>query len=343
MNAIAATLSTLELTSPAPAVSLPETPAAPAAPMAVARPRLWSVFLVWFAAFVVGNLALAVALGIAIGVTAFLVAEPGDDFATAILPKVQTVLSHPVLALLVTLVPYQLGMLLVAAFAVRLSKETARERTGLLPPTGRKIGAVRLTLLAAFTASTAYAVALLFSVLFATAPAASTASAPTWSWWTIPLFGLILTLLPAVIEEIFFRGYIQRRLLQRWSPAVAITVSTALFAIVHMDSLQHIVAVIPLGAVTGLLAYRTNSVKPGMIVHAIHNAGVVLFGWAAGALGTQMTAENLGLLIVGILSVLAIAGLPAVISLTRGSRPESEEASVGMPAEFAGVPANLAA
>lgn len=322
MNANAGSLSAYCLDLPTlPIPGLPDEPVVETSPV---KPRLWSVFAAWFGALVVGNLAMGFVLGTAILVTALLVANRGDDFAVDIMPKVQAALSNPALALMLTLVPYQLGMLAVLALAVRLSKERALDRTGLLKPSGRKVGAIRLTLLAGFTASTAYAVALLFAAGFGAAPANAAAGAENWAWWTIPVYGLILTALPAVIEELFFRGYIQRRLLQRWSPALAIGVSTALFAIVHMDSLQHIVAVIPLGAVLGLLAWRTNSVKPGMIVHAIHNAGVVAFGWAAGALGTMMSAETLGLLAVGALALMVLAGLPAVISLMRKAKPQNE-------------------
>lgn len=327
MNAIAGSLSAYCLDHPTPPIpSLPVEPAIETTIVetAPAKPRVWSVFAVWFGAFVVGNLALVMVLGIAIGVTAIAVANPGDDFAVDILPKVQAALSNPALALMLTLVPYQLVMLAVLALAVRWSKEPALERTGLLKPSGRKVGPLRLILLAGFTASAAYAVALLFAAIFGPAPASAAAGAENWAWWTIPVYGLILTVLPAVIEEIFFRGYLQRRLLQRWSPTVAIAVSTSLFAIVHMDSLQHIVAVIPLGIVTGLVAYRTNSVKPGMIVHAIHNAGVVAFGWAAGALGTTMSEANLGLLVVGVLSLMILVALPAVLSLMRKTKPQGE-------------------
>ena len=48
----------------------------------------------------------------------------------------------------------------------------------------------------------------------------------------------------------------------------------------HFDSLQHIVAVIPLGVLTGLLAHKTNSVKPGMLVHGVHNVAAVGLGAA---------------------------------------------------------------
>lgn len=317
MNAVAGSLAAY--CPPLPQASIDS--GEPNLPRASAKPRVWSVFAAWFAALVVGNVALGVVLGTAMMMIAIAVAGPEDDFAAVIMPKVQATLSNPVLALMVTLVPYQLGMLAVVVLAARLSKERAIERVGLTPATGRKLGVLRLTLLAGFTSSTASAVALLFAAVFGAAPANQAVGMENWSWWTIPLFSLILTALPAVIEEIFFRGYIQRRLLQRWSPAVAIAASTALFAIVHMDSLQHIVAVVPLGAVLGLLAFRTDSVRPGMVVHAIHNAGVVAFGWTTVAFESQMSPENLSLLVIGSLSLMVLAGLPAVLSLMRASKP----------------------
>jgi membrane protease YdiL (CAAX protease family) len=37
------------------------------------------------------------------------------------------------------------------------------------------------------------------------------------------LLSIILSVIPALVEESLFRGYLQRRFLQRWSPAVAIS------------------------------------------------------------------------------------------------------------------------
>jgi uncharacterized protein len=124
-----------------------------------------------------------------------------------------------------------------------------------------------------------------------------------------------------------FRGYIQRRLLARWSPAVAIGVSTLLFAILHVDSLQHIIAVVPLGLVTGLLAYRTQSVKAGMLVHAIHNAGAVGFGAALRASTPMVGDAGAGLVAIGLLAAMFLIGLPAIALLLWRGQPESAPAA----------------
>jgi len=106
------------------------------------------------------------------------------------------------------------------------------------------------------------------------------------------------------------------------SQKVQISVSSLPFAIMHMDSLQHIIAVVPLGVVTGLLAYRTNSVKPGMLVHAIHNTGAVGFAALAPVLTPHIGHEELGLLLIGTIGVLGLIGLPAVVSLLRSAKPQ---------------------
>lgn len=81
----------------------------------------------------------------------------------------------------------------------------------------------------------------------------------------------LLSILPGLAEETLFRGYIQRRLLQRWPAAGAITVSTIIFALGHADPI-HILSVLPVGAWLGIVAWRCGSVWPGMICHAAMNA-----------------------------------------------------------------------
>jgi uncharacterized protein len=210
-------------------------------------------------------------------------------------------------------------------FAVRRSKEPMKERLGLVPQTGRVFGGLRLATIAAFTLSIAYAY-VIFSSLFESEPAITTPLGSVisdGSWWAISLVSIILSVIPALVEEAMFRGYLQRRFLQRWSPAVAISVSTLLFALMHCDSLQHVIAVVPMGVITGLLAYRTNSIKPGMLVHALHNAGVVGFGAFVRLLSPYLGDEALGLLIIGLLVLMGLVGLPAVVSLLRRAKPKS--------------------
>jgi len=98
---------------------------------------------------------------------------------------------------------------------------------------------------------------------------------------------------------------------------VAIGVNTLLFALMHFDSLTHIVSVIPVGIVTGLLAYRTKSVKPGMVVHALHNVGTVMFSALIMMFGPLVAEQTLGFIVIGTLIVPGLIGLPAIISLLR--------------------------
>jgi hypothetical protein len=129
-------------------------------------------------------------------------------------------------------------------------------------------------------------------------------------------------MIPALVEETLFRGYIQRRFLQRWSPAVAIGLTTLMFAGMHFDSLQHIIAVIPLGLITGLVAYRTNSAKPGMVIHMTHNVLAIGFGALSTVLIPRIGIANYGLVAMGTLAVMGLAGLPAVVSLLRNAKPK---------------------
>lgn len=82
---------------------------------------------------------------------------------------------------------------------------------------------------------------------------------------------LCVSILPAISEEWLFRGYIQSRLLKRWHPALAIGVSSLLFAGFHMDPV-HVVAVIPLGLWLGVITYYSGSIYPAMLAHAYNNA-----------------------------------------------------------------------
>lgn len=81
---------------------------------------------------------------------------------------------------------------------------------------------------------------------------------------------LILGLVPGICEEVLFRGFLQERLLQSWNPLKAITVSTFLFAILHVDP-AHAMAVVPLGAWFGFVAWRTGSLWTAIICHTFNN------------------------------------------------------------------------
>jgi membrane protease YdiL (CAAX protease family) len=282
------------------------------------KARVWTAFATLLLAAIGGWLAITASIICVEIVIGFVMGAQGADGA-AIQARLVEIGQIPLVALFFSLIPFQVGMALVVLLAAQWSKEPIKERLGLLTQSGRILGGFKLATLAAFTVSIAYG-SLIISSLFAGPPPSDSpisAVIADGSWWSITLLSILLSTIPALVEETLFRGYIQRRVLKRWSPAVAITVSTLLFALMHFDSVQHIIAVVPLGFVTGLLAYRTNSVKPGMWVHAIHNAAVVGISALATVLAPLIGEELLGLSVIGMIGLLGLIGLPAVISLLR--------------------------
>jgi sodium transport system permease protein len=90
-------------------------------------------------------------------------------------------------------------------------------------------------------------------------------------WWQL----ILVALLPAVCEELAFRGFILSGLLRRVSPATAIVLSAFLFGFFHINPQQLLPATI-LGCVLGLIATRSGSLLPGILFHVTNNASALL-------------------------------------------------------------------
>lgn len=82
-------------------------------------------------------------------------------------------------------------------------------------------------------------------------------------------------LLPAVCEELAFRGFLLTGLQKRFRPRTAILVCSFLFALFHMNVFQFLPAFF-LGVVLGLLTVRSKSVLPAMFFHLLYNAALLL-------------------------------------------------------------------
>lgn len=81
---------------------------------------------------------------------------------------------------------------------------------------------------------------------------------------------LFIALAPGFSEEMLFRGYAQRRLIERWPAWVAILVTSFIFAIFHV--MPHTVLfAFPLGIWLGMMAWKSGSIWPGVICHAAIN------------------------------------------------------------------------
>lgn len=84
------------------------------------------------------------------------------------------------------------------------------------------------------------------------------------------LFLAIVPLAP-LFEEIAFRGVIQRRSCAAASPWLAILLTSAGFALVHLDGFPQMPARLEMGLVFGIAAYRSGTVWMAVSAHLFHN------------------------------------------------------------------------
>ncbi len=100
----------------------------------------------------------------------------------------------------------------------------------------------------------------------------------------IPLVGMILFhVIPAIVEELFFRGFLFRALEKVSKPWVTIATSAVLFGLLHMLAspiipFERFVASTTLGLVLGVVAWRTGGVLAPILLHCTHNALMIWLG-----------------------------------------------------------------
>jgi uncharacterized protein len=146
---------------------------------------------------------------------------------------------------------------------------------------------------------------------------------------------VVLGVVAGTGEELFFRGFLQTRLRQRFGPRWAIAVTALVFGVFHCDPWHSPTAAV-MGVYLGWLAERTGSLRPPIAAHVVNNALYVpMVVWGpeeippagyAGlvALGTALAATAVWLL--------ARAYAPAATPLPGPAEPEpAPSASPGAP------------
>jgi membrane protease YdiL (CAAX protease family) len=140
---------------------------------------------------------------------------------------------------------------------------------------------------------------------------------------------LLVSVFPALCEELLFRGALLRAFRPRLGAVGAVLLSAALFAIMHVYPAQMLPTFV-FGLVLGALALRSGSVVTSMLVHLVHNAtiaAVSLDAWPAA--GEQLDSHPDAALAVA--AAVTAAGLALVLvpgsrwfgSRPHGSRPPS--------------------
>lgn len=153
----------------------------------------------------------------------------------------------------------------------------------------------------------------------------------TDSIWAYLVNILMIAILPAVGEELIFRGILQRRLVEftrsRW---IGILLAAALFSAIHMQ-FQGFIPRFALGVAFGYLLEVTGSIWVPIAAHFFNNAiaatGYMLMGMGA----ADKRIENIGgitdLWILGLVSLVATSLL--IVSIKREFERESELKQTG--------------
>ena len=137
-----------------------------------------------------------------------------------------------------------------------------------------------------------------------------------------PFGFLSIALLAPILEELLFRGAIEKRLLQQWeNPWGGIVVSALIFGVIHANPAQIPFAFI-MGLMFGWLYYRTGSLLPGIIGHVLNNsiAAVNMILYGPTTIEEQMENDGmmwLWLAIATVCSIIAAIWLNKHIGATR--------------------------
>ena len=96
---------------------------------------------------------------------------------------------------------------------------------------------------------------------------------------------LLLAVLPAIVEELTFRGVILSGLRKSLGDAGGVLMTAVFFGAAH-TVLQQSLAAAPVGVLIGIIALRTGSLLPCVVFHAVYNALQLLSALNVGPIRT---------------------------------------------------------
>ncbi len=113
-------------------------------------------------------------------------------------------------------------------------------------------------------------------------------------------------------EELFFRGYCQTRLRDRWGPGVAIAITALAFGTFHMNLVQGLSAVV-LGVYFGWGVERAKSIRPAILAHVTNNMVATTVFMVSGSWRTPGGDRASALLVIAV-GVIVAAGAAWTLS-----------------------------
>ena len=268
--------------------------------------RVWPVYAALAAAVFVGT----VVQGIALVPMMLVLSNSGKNTQQLANELMQFALSP--MGLMVLSVPMQLSMLASGIVPAKLLDGTISKSIGLGAP---KAPVAAYPVLVLSSLLPAFAGVALASVVLGVA-GVDMSDSPLVTGMTRSFAGpftLFIALVPGICEEVFFRGFAQRRLTRRYGPRTAILHTTLLFAIVHMAPVQ-VIFVIPIGLWLGYVAWRTDSIWLTILGHATINSC-----WYIWAMLSKNAAEGVipNALTIGLFCVACVSFAVALVVLRR--------------------------
>tara|TARA_B100002051_G_scaffold131386_2_gene124910 strand:- start:2241 stop:3026 length:786 start_codon:yes stop_codon:yes gene_type:complete len=104
---------------------------------------------------------------------------------------------------------------------------------------------------------------------------------------------LVIAIIPAIGEEIFFRGYLQQKLI-KWirSPHIGIIITAILFSIIHFQ-FSGLIPRFILGVLLGYIFYWSSSLWIPIIAHFVNNAQVLIISYVYKDINNSMLSTNI--------------------------------------------------
>ena len=147
----------------------------------------------------------------------------------------------------------------------------------------------------------------------------------------IPVAAMILVLvLPGVVEELFFRGFLFSALRGYFNGPATVIISALLFGLAHwvitpMFGLEKMIVSTFLGLILGWVALQSGSVYPPMLLHALHNGILATLNSLKNNSEDSTSAELEHLPLVWLVIAVVVASLGALfvfLGRTRKKPPE---------------------
>lgn len=92
--------------------------------------------------------------------------------------------------------------------------------------------------------------------------------------WILLLLGTVV--IASIVEEIIFRGFLQVTLEKKGDVTRAVILSSLSWALIHANPFWA-VQIFVIGIIIGFLAWRTDSIIPGIIAHGLNNLASLIF------------------------------------------------------------------